>query len=166
MTMHPLPPRRRVIGYLFPALIVLLAVFMFPPFISAGRGWWPVFILAPAAVLAVLVAVEWRKVAVGFDGRGVAYQAVGYRLNVPWDRVKLAGTPDRPSLVAAQAEQVASPWFAILLRIGAVLTPGRTAHAVRMASNIPLYYFAASGEDAVMRDFRQMAPAELRGERR
>ncbi|HTN61742.1 MAG TPA: hypothetical protein VL147_09320 [Devosia sp.] len=159
MTTHLLPPHRRAIGFVFPAIILVMALVMVPIFISAGLAWWPLFILGPAAALALLICVEWRAIAISFDTSGVHYRAVGYRIDVPWFGIKFQANGNRPVLYVTEGQHHWFPWLGVMFNILNVFNPYRASHASGLTAIIPLYYFLTGGDDDVMTDLRAMAPA-------
>lgn len=158
MTMHLLPERHRAIAFIFPAIIVVIAAISFPVFIGAGRGWWPVFILAPAAILAVVICIEFRAIAIGFDASGVHYRSVGYALDVPWSGLAFHANGGKPVLRVTQGQRHFFPWLGVLYAILRVVMPFRANHASVAMANIPLYFFVVSERDSVMADLRATAP--------
>ena len=158
MTMHLLPERHRAIAFIFPAIIVLMAAVMFPIFIGAGLAWWPVFILAPAAIIAVIVCIEFRATAIGFDAQGVRYRAVGYSLEAPWSGLRYESNGGKPVLIVTSGQRHFHPWLGIMYQILSVLMPGRTDRASHAMASIPLYFFLTNENDRVMQDLRANAP--------
>ncbi|WP_156392559.1 hypothetical protein [Rhizobium sp. Root482] len=150
MTMHLLPERRRAIAFIFPAIIVVIAVAFFPLFVDTGRGWWLVFILAPASVVAVIICIEFRATAIGFDAHGVHYRTVGYSLDVPWSGIQFHANCGKPILCVTQGERHFSPWLGVMYGILHVLMPFRAERASRLMTQIPLYFFMISENDSVM----------------
>jgi hypothetical protein len=157
--MHLLSPGRRAVAFVFPGIIVLIAVIITPGFIAADLAWWPLFILGLPAVLAVVISIEFRAIAIGFDASGVRYRSVGYQLAVPWSGVQLQTVGGKPILLATEGERQFFPWLDMMHNILSVLMPRRANFASRAMETIPLYYFMTASDDAVMADLRAVAPA-------
>ena len=161
MTMHLLPERRRAIAFIFPAIIVVMALVFFPLFASTGRVWWLVFILAPAAIIAVIISLEFRATAIGFDVYGVHYRTVGYSLEVPWSGIQFEANYGKPILRVTQGERHFFPWLGAMYKILHVFMPFRAERASNMMTEIPLYFFMASETDSILADLRATAPKTI-----
>lgn len=159
MRMHLLPPGRRAIAFVFPGIIVLIAVIIIPGFVAADLAWWPLFILGLPAVLAVVICVEFRAIAIGFDASGVRYRSVGYQLAAPWSGVQLQTVGGKAILRVIEGERQFFPWLGVMHAILSVLMPRRANFASRVMETIPFYYFMTASDDAVMADLRAAAPA-------
>lgn len=158
MIMHHMPLARRAVAYVFPAIIVVIAALAAPAFAETGRIWWLVAILALPAALAVLICVEYRAAALGFDADGVHFRSVGYRMHVPWQDISLETQHGKPIIRARAAVPQFFPWLGFLYSVLAVLVPRRARHAGGMMSIIPLYAFIDDG-GRVLADLRASAPA-------
>ena len=159
MIMHTMPPGRRAVAYVFPAIILVTAALSTPAFMSTGRIWWLVAILGLPLVLAVVICIEYRRAALGFDASGVHFRSVGYQLHAPWHNVTFDANGDKPILRVTGATPELFPWLSAMYRLLAVLTPMRAARAEAMMTTIPLYAFLSAGDDSVLHDLRANAPA-------
>lgn len=157
MTVHHMLPARRAVAYIFPALVLAMIAFALPGFMETGRVWWVLFIFALPLVLAIVICVEYRAAALGFDATGAHFRSVGYTLHVPWDGMTLDRDGGKLILRVTQGKRVFFPWLGFMYDTLMLLAPYRARRADVMMTTIPLYPFT-NGDDAVMRDLRAAAP--------
>jgi len=161
MTMHFLPLQRRVIAFVFPLIIVVIAALATPTFIRAGLPWWPLFIFGPPGLLALLICFEYWNASIGFDESHLHYRAVGYTVVAPWEKVSERGQGGRISLHVSECEPRYHWWLGIMQAVLSVLMPARSRYAHGLIAIIPLYWFASSPDDAVMSEFRRQASGRM-----
>jgi hypothetical protein len=162
MIMHHLPMPRRLIGVLFPVLVLGIASVTAPTFIANGLGWWPVYIFALPLLLAFVICVEYWNIAVGFDASGVHYRSVGYEIEARWEQVSVIQDKSWTSLHLAEAQPRFYPWLGVMYQALTVLVRYRARHARGMMAIVPLSYFATRPDDPVMREFRHYDSQEAR----
>jgi len=158
MTMHHLPPGRRAVAFIFPAIIVIIAALGMPAFAGTGREWWLLAILALPLILAMVICREYRAVAIGFDAAGVHYRSVGYTLYAPWQTVTFDARGNSPVLRVSQAKPDFFPWLGIMHRALSLLVPYRARRAETMMTSIPLHAFLTAGDGPALQDLRAIAP--------
>nr|WP_314261633.1 hypothetical protein [uncultured Devosia sp.] len=104
MTTYFLPSQRRIIGFVFPLLILGMAAVAAPTFIQAGLAWWPLFIFGLPLLLAIVICVEHWNVSVALGDEGLRYGSVGYELSATWAQVSVRENDGKITLVVSQAE--------------------------------------------------------------
>lgn len=158
MTMHLMRPGHRAVAYIFPALILAMVAYSVPGFMETGRLLWVGFIFALPLLLSIIICLEYRAAAIGFDAKGLRFRSVGYTLDVPWANVTLERSGTKPILRVTNGTRVLYPWFGFMHAVLMLVTPYRARHADAMMTIIPLYVFLRTGDDPVMRDLRASAP--------
>lgn len=161
MTMHALPLQRRLAAVVFPVIIVVIAALTTPTFIRAGLPWWPLFIFGPPGLVALLIAVEYWNAAIGFDSEQMHYRSVGYQLTAPWNRLSERVTDGKLSLHVRECEPRYHWWLWIMQATLSVFMPARSRYAHGLMAVIPLYWFAATPDDEVMREYRTLAGSKI-----
>lgn len=156
-----LPLHRRSIGLIFPLLILVIAGLITPTFMSAGLPWWPLFVLCLPGLLAIIIAIEFWNVAIGFDAEGVHYRSVGYSVSAPWKRVSERRNGNTVSLNIEACEPRYHWWLGMMQAVLSVFLPGRARYANGLMATIPLSWFSTGPGDAVMVTYaRAIATAE------
>ncbi|WP_343315449.1 hypothetical protein AAIB41_11590 [Brucella sp. BE17] len=158
MIMYFLPLKRRLVAFVFPLLIILLAVVTTPTFVQAGLPWWPLFIFALPGLLALVICVEYWNVAIGFSDTHVQFQSVGYQVEAPWSKVSERSNKGRIVLLISECEPHYAPWLGLMQRALSILMPGRARYAHGMMATIPLFSFSTAPNDAVMNTYRRLVP--------
>ncbi|WEK03438.1 MAG: hypothetical protein P0Y65_14705 [Candidatus Devosia phytovorans] len=158
MTTYFVPQPRRMIGFLFPLLILGMAAVAAPTFIQAGLAWWPLFIFGLPLLLAIVICLEFWNSSVSLGDEGLRYRSVGYELSATWAQVHQRDA-GKTTLVVSQAEPRLYPWLAPMNGVLSLLMPGRARYAGGLMGNIPLWYFATEQDDTVMVDFHRRTAA-------
>lgn len=160
MTMHHLPLPKRLIGFLFPLLILGMAFVTAPAFIANDLVWWPVFIFALPLLLSLVICIEYWNAAVGFDESGLHYRSVGYAIEARWEQVSVHETNGRTNLRLTEAQPRLYPWLGAMYQALAVFMAPRARYASGMMALVPLSSFATAPDDAVMQDFKRFCPPQ------
>ena len=158
LTMHHMRPASRAVAYIFPGLILALIALSVPGFMETGRILWVGFIFALPLLLSIVICVEYRASAIGFDAKGVRFRSVGYTIDVPWDGVTLETSGNKPILRVARGTLVFFPWLGFMHAVLMLMAPYRARRAEAMMTTIPLHVFVRDGNDPVMGDLRAVAP--------
>jgi hypothetical protein len=149
-TMYFLPLRSRMVALVFPVLILAMAGVATPTFVEAGLPWWPLFIFGLPGFLAIVIAVEYWNVAIGFDAGAIHYRSVGYSVSAPWNTVSERNDGGKISLAIDRCEPHYHWWLGAMQAALSALMPGRARYAQGLMANVPLSWFSASPGDEVM----------------
>lgn len=161
MIMHHLPMPQRLIGFLFPLLILGMAAVSAPTFIANDLAWWPVFIFALPLLISLVISIEYWNIALGFDESGIQYRSVGYAIAAPWEQVSVLEANGRTSLRLSEAEPRLYPWLGVMYHALTFFMTHRARYARGMMAIVPLSSFGTRPDDAVMADFKRHCPPEL-----
>lgn len=159
MVLHHMPIQRRVVAFVFPFLVLIMAGISTPRFIDAGLPWWPLFIFGLPAILAIVICVEYWNAAIGFDAEQVCFRSVGYQVVAPWVNVSERQSGGRSFLYIDQCVPQYSWWLGAMQNVLRIFMPGRSRYAHGLMAAIPLYSFVTAPDDAVMTDYRRFSRA-------
>lgn len=157
MTMHFMPLQRRLVAFVFPLLVVIMAGASTPGFVEAGLPLWPLFIFALPALLSLIICSDYWNAAIGFSQGHMHFRSVGYDIVAPMQKVTERQSAGKVVLSVSDCEPRYSWWLAPMQAVLGVLMPGRSRYAHGLMATVPLYSFSTAPNDAVMKAYRQAA---------
>lgn len=161
MTIFVLPLQRRLVAFVFPLIVGAIAVLTTPTFLEAGLPWWPLFIFGLPGLLALQICFDYWNAAIGFDAEQLHYRSVGYRVTAPWHQLSERWIDGKVLLHVRDCEPHYHWWLGIMQAVLGLFMPARSRYAHDLMAIIPLHWFAATPDSAVMRDFRAMAGSKM-----